>query len=70
MLLDLAQETGERVLNQNLVTAASIALIAASVLWVVLSRLILRNLRKSQRPTPVEKPVRDPWRAPPIRRRR
>jgi hypothetical protein len=73
MLLDVAQRTSERVLNENLVTAACVALIIASVLWVVLSRLILRNLRRAHRapvPAATTKTSRDPWRAPPLRRRR
>ena len=68
MLLALARNT-DRVLNESLVTAASIALIAASILWVVLSRLVLRNLRKAARVTePAAEATalrRDIWREPP-----
>lgn len=65
MLLALAPE-GDRVLNEGLVAAASIALIAASILWVVLSRLILRNLRKSAEvPIASVKAGTDIWRDPP-----
>jgi branched-subunit amino acid ABC-type transport system permease component len=71
MLFEVAQRTSERVLNEDLVTAACVALIVASVLWVVLSRLILRNLRKTHRVPPATSDSSgDPWRAPPIRRRR
>ena len=71
MLFELAQRNPDRVLDQNLVTAACVALIIASVLWVVLSRLILRNLRRAaQVPTTRRKAVRDLWSQPPEPRRR
>ena len=70
MLLALARNS-DRVLNETLVSAASITLVAVSILWIVLSRLILRNLRKGARvPTKVPRaPRRDIWSAPPRRRR-
>jgi hypothetical protein len=70
MLLLTAQRSADKVLNENLVTAASIALIAASILWVVLSRLTLRNLRKAAG-TPLTRAKnqrdksRDLWKEPP-----
>lgn len=71
MLLDVAQRNANRVLDQDLVTAACIALIVSSILWVVLSRLILRNLRKAaQVPTSKRKAVKALWSQPPDPRRR
>ena len=66
MFLALARN-GDTVLDQTLVTAASVALVAASILWIVLSRLILRNLRKRAHvPTAsVKAPGRDIWKEPP-----
>ena len=65
MLFALARNS-DRVLNENLVTAASIALIVASIMWVVLSRLILRNLRKgAQAPVASVKATTDIWKEPP-----
>jgi branched-subunit amino acid ABC-type transport system permease component len=64
--LEVAQERADEVLNQDLVTAACVALIIASVLWVVLSRLTLRNLRRGANvPTSTKKAKRDLWSAPP-----
>jgi branched-subunit amino acid ABC-type transport system permease component len=51
MLLAQVRDNTDRVLNEGLVTAASIALIAASILWVIVSRLVVRNLRKKARIT-------------------
>ena len=63
----------DQLFGQDVVTVASIAVIAASAMWIVLSRLVVRNLRKaaairSHKPLPVEpvKPVRDIWRDPPV----
>ena len=67
MLLALARN-GDRVINETLLTVASIVLIATSVLWVVVSRVVLRNLRKAASiPTASIKapPSRDIWREPP-----
>ena len=49
MFLAQVRDSTERVLNEGLVTAASIALISASILWVIVSRLVVRNLRKGAR---------------------
>ena len=67
MLFALARNP-DKILNEGLVTAASIALIASSILWVVLSRLVIRNLRRAADiPTaaPSFKVSRDIWREPP-----
>ena len=70
MFLLALQRSADRVLNENLVTAASITLITASILWVVLSRLTLRNLRKAAgTPKTATKSERrrrrDLWKEPP-----
>ena len=66
MLLALARNS-DKVLNESLVTAASVSLVAASILWIVMSRLILRNLRKRAHvPTAsIKVPERDIWKDPP-----
>ena len=66
MLFALARNS-DRVLNEGLVTAASISLIVASVLWVVVSRLVLRNLRKGAHvaTASIKAPSKDIWRDPP-----
>ena len=66
MLLALARN-GDKVLNESLVTAASVSLVVASILWIVMSRVILKNLRKrSPLPTAsIKVPERDIWKDPP-----
>ena len=66
MLLALARN-GDKVLNETLVTAASVSLVAASILWIVMSRLILRNLRKGSHvpAASMKVPERDIWKEPP-----
>jgi branched-subunit amino acid ABC-type transport system permease component len=66
LLLAQARDNADRVLNENLVTAASIALIAASILWVIVSRLVVRNLRKGANlPLTGSLKARDIWKEPP-----
>ena len=66
MLLALARNA-DKVLNETLVTAACVALVSASILWIVLSRMILRNLRKGARVPTASMRVdeRDIWKSPP-----
>jgi hypothetical protein len=67
MLLALARNS-DRIVNETLITVASISLVVSSVLWIVLSRAILRNLRKRAHvPTAsVRVEDRNIWREPPI----
>lgn len=67
MLFALARNS-DKILNETLVTAASISLVVASVLWIVLSRIILRNLRRGARIPIASSRVddRDIWKEPPV----
>ena len=73
-LLEAARHGGlERRLDEfgrdPTLTVACVLLIVVSLIWVVMSRVIYRNLRRAaeQRELPVRevRPPRDIWRAPP-----
>ncbi len=72
-LIDLAQR-GDRLnefLSDPSLTVACVMLIVVSVMWVVVSRLIVRNLRKvalrgiHNRRVDSMRPARDIWTMPP-----
>ena len=63
----------DQLFGQDLVAIASIAVIVSSVLWIIVSRLVVRNLRNAAQitqatPLPVEpiRPARDIWSQPPL----
>ena len=65
MYFHAAQRAGNNVLNDDLVTVACIFVIGASVLWIVGSRLVLRNLRRAADVPDGRDAPRDMWKEPP-----
>lgn len=65
MLHALARQH-DQVLSGTLLTAASLALMAASILWVIVSRIVLRNLRAAaEHDVTRRRRDRDIWKEPP-----
>ena len=69
MTITLQVQPLEEFVQDPLLTVASVLLIVVSLGWILVSRLVSRNLRKSAAPAQQKKgavrPPRDIWSGPP-----